>query len=264
MGDLADNDGDDARVTLDISEGVARITMVRTARLNAFDQAMHAALRDALVRVMADSSVRVLVLAGSGRAFCAGQDLGERAAAFHRGEQPDLRGSLEENYNPLVRTLTNLPVPVIAEVGGIAFGAGAALAIACDIVVAAEDARFQFGFVNVGLGPDSGSSWFLPRLVGQVRALDLALTGRPVVAGEALAMGLISRVVAAAEMSGLVSEIAAGLAAISPDAVTAIKRQLRANPLGSLDAALDAERDAQASLGQTDAYRAAVLRFATK
>lgn len=229
--------------------------------MNAFDEALHADLRAAIRTVAADLAVRALVLMGSGRAFSSGQDLGERAAAFERSEQPDLRASLDSNYNPLVLSLAELPIPVIAAVNGIAFGAGAALAIACDIVLAARSARFQFGFVNVGLGPDSGASWFLPRLAGQARALDLALTGRPVSADEALAIGLVSRVVDDGELMDTAMTIARDLCLRSPAALAAIKRQMRANSQLSLAAALDAERDAQAVLGATNEYREAVLRF---
>lgn len=252
---------DTARVRLEIVDGLAVITMIRENRMNAFDAAMHEGLRGAIKAVAADGSVRALMLTGSGRAFSAGQDLGERAAAFARGEQPDLAHSLEQNYNPLVRSLVELSVPVIAAVNGIAFGAGAGLAIACDLVVAAASARFQFGFVNVGLGPDSGASWSLPRLVGQARALDLALTGRAVLADEALAMGLVTRVVADAELLQTGRSLAAELAARSPAALAAIKHQMRENWAGSLVTALETERDAQAVLGRTSAYRDAVLRF---
>lgn len=230
--------------------------------MNAFDAAMHEDLRVAISAISADKSVRALILTGSGRAFSAGQDLGERTAVFEQGELPDLHHSLDQNYNPLIRTLTQMPIPVIAAVNGIAFGAGAGLAIVCDIVLAASSARFQFGFVNVGLGPDSGSSWSLPRLVGQARALDLALTGRAVQAGEALAMGLVSRVVPDADLLQAARSIAQEFAARSPEALATIKQQMRNNQTGSLSAALDAEREAQAELGKTDAYREAVLRFA--
>lgn len=248
-------------IRLDITESVASITLARETRMNAFDEAMHADLRSAFAKVAADRSVRAVVLTGSGRAFSAGQDIGERATAFGRRDQPDLYRSLEENYNPLVRSIADLPIPVIAAVNGIAFGAGAALAIACDVVVAASSARFQFGFVNVGLGPDSGASWFLPRLVGQARALDLALTGRSVLAEEALAIGLVSRVVADHELIETSTDIAQSLTSRSSAALSAIKQQMRSNPLGTLSSALDAERDAQAVLGGTDDYREAVLRF---
>lgn len=249
------------RVRLDIANGVATISLVREARLNAIDTIMHEALSAALDAIGSDPSVRALVLAGLGRAFSAGQDLNERAASFSRGEIPDLRASLQDNYNPLIRAIASSPLPVIAAVNGMAFGAGAALAIACDIVLCAASAKFQFGFINVGLGPDSGASWSLPRLIGQARALDLALTGRAVAAEEALAMGLVSRVVADEQLQAVAHEMAQALTARSPEAVATIKHQLRANPQGSLHDALDCERDAQAVLGRTDFYREAVLRF---
>ena len=255
--------GEAQRVRLDIAGQVAQVTLAHEARMNAFDEAMHADLRAAIDMVKGNSSMRVLILTGLGRAFSAGQDLGERAAVFEGGGQPDLRASLDNNYNPLVLSLAELPIPVIAAVNGIAFGAGAGLAIACDMVLAAPNARFQFGFINVGLGLDSGVSWSLPRLVGQARAFDLALTGRPVLAEEALAMGLVSRIVAAADLSETAWTIAKDIAGKSPAAVAGIKRQLRGNPLGTLATALDAERDAQASLGRTAEYRDAVLHFAS-
>lgn len=248
-------------VKLDIADNIACITLARETHMNAFDEAMHGELRSALDQIAADPKILALVLTGSGRAFSAGQDLGERAATFDCGNKPDLGRSLSENYNPLVQCLADMSIPVIAAVNGIAFGAGAALAIACDIVIAAFSARFQFGFVNVGLGPDSGTSWFLPRLVGHARALDLALTGRPVSAEEALAIGLVSRVVADHKLLEAAMEIASALAKRSPAGVVAIKQQMRCNPLGTLSAALDAEREAQARLGRTDDYREAVLGF---
>jgi 2-(1,2-epoxy-1,2-dihydrophenyl)acetyl-CoA isomerase len=250
------------RVRLEIASGIATITLVREARMNAFDSALHEALRDTLTHIESDPSVRAVILTGSGRAFSAGQDLGERAAVFEAGDVPDLHASLQENYNPLVRRLAALPVPVIAAVNGIAFGAGAGVAIGCDIVLAAASARFQFGFVNVGLGPDSGASWYLPRLVGQALALDLALTGRPISAAEAMAMGLVSRVLPDEELSSAALAIASELAGRSAEALAAIKHLMRANAIGTFDTALDAECDAQAILGRTQAYRDAVLRFA--
>ncbi len=247
---------------LDVAGGIATITLVREGRMNAFDAALHEGLRDALAHIENDPSVRAVILTGSGRAFSAGQDLGERASVFEAGDIPDLHESLEHNYNVLVRRLAALPVPVIAAVNGIAFGAGASVAIGCDLVLVAASARFQFGFVNVGLGPDSGASWLLPRLVGQARALDLALTGRPVSAAEALAMGLVSRVVPDEELSSVARAVASEFVGRSADALAAIKRLIRGNAAGPLDAALDAERNAQAMLGRSQAYRDAVLRFA--
>lgn len=258
------NTPDPARVQLDIDGAAARLTLTRAARMNAIDEAMHRELRSAIAAVAGNRSIRSLTITGAGRAFSAGQDLGERAASFEAGEGPDLRASLEENYNPMIRAIAALPIPVIAAVNGIAFGAGAALAIACDLVLAARSARFQFGFVNVGLGPDSGASWSLPHIVGQLRALDLALTARPVSAEEAVAIGLASRLVEDAELLSEAGRLAAGFAGRSPGALTEIKRQIRTNPHGSLDDALARERDAQARLGRTGAYRQAVLRFAAR
>lgn len=253
---------DSEGVRFDITEGVATVSLVRETRMNAFDEAMHRQLRAALAAIASDAEVRVVIITGSGRAFSSGQDLGERAAAFERGEVPDLHASLGDNYNPLVLSLAELSIPVIAAVNGIAFGAGAAISIACDIVIAARSAKFQFGFVNVGLGPDSGASWNLPRLVGNARAMDLALTGRAVSAEEALTMGLISRVVDNEVLSDTALQVAQELTSKSPLALAAIKRQFRTNPSGTLSAALDTERDAQAELGASPQYREAVLRFA--
>jgi len=249
------------RVILNVVDGVATISLVRTSQLNAFDEAMHLALREALAEIQTDTSVKVLVLTGSGRAFSAGQDLNERARTFSQGSRPDLGMSLEQNYNPLVRTIANMHIPVIAAVNGLAFGAGAAIAIACDIVLAASTARFQFGFVNVGLGPDSGASWTLPQLIGQARALDLALTGRPVTADEALAIGLVSRVIPGKHLQTTALAIAVDLASKSSSALAAIKHQIRTNASTSLDRALTAEQITQSELGLSDAYRDAVLHF---
>jgi 2-(1,2-epoxy-1,2-dihydrophenyl)acetyl-CoA isomerase len=155
-------------------------------------------------------------------------------------------------------------VPVIAAVNGVAFGAGAGIAIGCDIVLATESARFQFGFVHVGLGPDSGVSHFLPQIVGHARALDIALTGRPLDAAEALEIGLVSRVVPDGALSAVTLEVAGGFAKRSAAALAETKRQMRNNPLKSLDQALDSERDVQSALGETAEYRDAVLRFTQK
>ena len=252
------------RVELDLADNIATIKLVRESQMNAFDEAMHHELRAALAKVAADPDVRAVVLTGIGRAFSAGQDLAERASAFNAGTPPDLWASQENNYKPLIIALAELQMPVICAVNGVAYGAGAGIAIACDIVIAARSARFQFGFVNVGLGPDCGASRYLPGLVGQARAMDIALTGRVVPAEEALAMGMVSRVVDDEALTRTASGIAREIAARSPYAVSAIKRQLRENPCGSLKAALNAERDAQAALGTTSEYREAVLRFASR
>lgn len=256
--------GKDARAELLVDGQIAVVTLAREARLNAFDAAMHAALSKCLDAVCANSSVRTLVLTGKKRAFSSGQDLGERAAAFAAGDVPDIRGSLGTLYNPLVRRITQLPIPVIAAVSGVAFGAGAALAIACDVTLAAQSARFQFGFVNIGLGPDSGASWTLPRLVGAQRAMDLALSGRPIDGREAERIGLVARCVEDDRLLYEALELARQLGSKSPEALRTIKHGLRATANLTLDEALDAERDAQAELSKTECYRDAVVRFAAR
>src|SRR5918999_4196735 len=168
-------------------KGVARLTLNRPDRLNSFTVEMHEEVADALTQL---GGARVLVLTGAGRGFCAGQDLNDRAVS-PGGEAVDLGESVERFYNPLIRRLTSLPMPVIARVNGVAAGAGANIALACDIVIAAKSAKFIQSFAAIGLIPDSGGTWALPRLVGQARALGLALTGEPLGAETAAEWGLI-------------------------------------------------------------------------
>ncbi|MEA3038693.1 MAG: 2-(1,2-epoxy,2-dihydrophenyl)acetyl-CoA isomerase, partial [Sphingomonadales bacterium] len=170
--------------------GIARLTLNRPDRLNSFTVKMHEEVADALSSL---AGARVLVLTGAGRGFCAGQDLGDRAVA--PGEAVDLGHSVERYYNPLIRRITSLPFPVIARVNGVAAGAGANIALACDIVVAAKSAKFIQSFASIGLIPDSGGTWVLPRLVGQARALGLALTADPLPADQAAQWGLIWKAV---------------------------------------------------------------------
>ncbi len=258
------SDEREARVVLDRDGAVATITLARDERLNAFDRRQHEALAEAFAQVEADPDVRAVILTGRGRAFSAGQDLQERAATFAAGSTPDIRASLDELYNPLMRRIAALPVPVIAAVQGAAFGAGAALAIGCDITLAAPSATFQFGFLRVGLGPDSGASWLLPRLVGMQRALDLVLSGHPIGGVEAASIGLVARCVPADELLPQAAELAHQIAAGPRNAIRTTKALLRAGAKCSFDQALDAERDAQAELGATPEYRDAVVRFAAR
>jgi 2-(1,2-epoxy-1,2-dihydrophenyl)acetyl-CoA isomerase len=256
--------GNTDRATLTSDDEVAVIRLCRIDQLNAFDVSMHRAIDNLLDEVEGRADVKALVLTGEGRAFSAGQDLWERASVFAAGQAPDLRASLDQLYNPLVRRLATLPIPVIAAVNGVAFGAGAGIAIACDLTIAAESARFVFGFVNVGLGPDCGVSWTLQRLVGPQRAADLLLSGRPVDGREAERIGLVARCVEDARLLPEALELARQLAGKSGAALRAIKHQLAAASDTSLTQALDAERDAQEILGQSPAYRAAVLRFSAR
>ena len=244
------------------SEGVARLTLNRAERLNSFNGAMHAEVRDALARVAAGSS-RVLVLTGAGRGFCAGQDLGDRQVAAD-GARADLGESIERNYKPLVLALTGLPVPTIAAVNGVAAGAGASIALACDLVLAAKSASFIQAFSKLGLVPDSGATWFLPRLVGTARAIGLAMLGERLTAEEAARWGLIWRCIEDAEFSAAVDRLAGELAAAPTRGLVRTREAMLGSASRTLAAQLDIERDFQRELGYTDDYVEGVAAFAGK
>src|SRR5512134_2412540 len=247
----------------DSSEGIARITLNRPERLNSFTDAMHAELRDALDRVEVDSKLRVLLLTGAGRGFCAGQDLSDRAVA--PGAQPaDLGASIERNYRPLILTLRRLPMPVVCAVNGVAAGAGANIALACDIVVAAKSASFVQAFCKIGLVPDSGGTYFLPRLVGTARAMGLALLGDKLSAEDAERWGLIWRCVDDAQLMDEARALARQLGAGPTKGYADIKRAIYAAATNTLDAQLDLERDLQRELGKSADYREGVQAFLEK
>ena len=241
------------------ADGIARITLNRPDRLNSFTRAMHAELRDALANL---GDARVVVLTGAGRGFCAGQDLNDRAVA--PGEAVDLGETVEESWNPLIRTLAALPQPVIARVNGVAAGAGANIALACDIVVAAKGAKFIQSFSALGLIPDSGGSWHLPRLVGQARALGLALTGEPLPAEKAAEWGLIWKAVDDDGLDAEVDGLATKLASLPPLGLAAIKQIIRTSGGRTLDQELDLQRDEMRRLGFTEDYREGVAAFLDK
>jgi len=247
--------------TIDFSAdgAVARITLNRPDRLNSFTVQMHEELRDALASL---GNARVVVLTGAGRGFCAGQDLNERAVA--PGERVDLGETVTQCWNPLVRTLTSIPQPVIARVNGVAAGAGANIALACDIVVAAKSAKFIQSFSAIGLIPDSGGTWVLPRLVGQARALGLALTGEPLPAEQAAEWGLIWKAVEDEALDAEVDAIAAKLAALPPLGLAAIKDMIRTSWQYSLDEELERQAGAMRRLGFTADYREGVAAFLEK
>jgi 2-(1,2-epoxy-1,2-dihydrophenyl)acetyl-CoA isomerase len=242
------------------NDGVARITLNRPDRLNSFTAAMHAELRHALDR--AAESARVLVITGAGRGFCAGQDLNDRAVA--PGEAVDLGDTVEGSWNPLVRRLASLNQPVIARVNGVAAGAGANIALACDLVVAGRSAKFIQSFANLGLIPDSGGSWHLPRLVGQARALGLALTAEPLPADRAAEWGLIWKCVEDEALDAEVDALATRLAALPPLGLAAIKKIIRTSGERTLDQELDLQRDEMRRLGFTEDYREGVAAFLEK
>jgi 2-(1,2-epoxy-1,2-dihydrophenyl)acetyl-CoA isomerase len=242
---------------------VARLTLNRPERLNSFTVQMHEEVADALGRIERGvEEARVLVLTGAGRGFCAGQDLGDRAVA--PGEAVDLGESVETRYNPLIRRLTSLPMPVIARVNGVAAGAGANIALACDIVVAARSARFIQSFAAIGLIPDSGGTWVLPRLVGQARALGLALTGEPLPADRAEAWGLIWKAVDDDQLDAEVDALAERFAAGPTRGLAATKRMIRESWSQTLDEALDRQRDAMRELGYSEDYHEGVAAFMEK
>lgn len=239
--------------------GIARLTLNRPDRLNSFTVEMHDEVADALDSL---GDARVLVLTGAGRGFCAGQDLNDRAVA--PGEAVDLGESVEKRYNPLIRRLTSLPMPVIARVNGVAAGAGANIALACDIVIAARSAKFIQSFANIGLIPDSGGTWVLPRLVGQARALGLALTGEPLPADKAAEWGLIWKAVDDDALDAEVDALAARFAAGPTRGLAAIKKMIRESWSHPLDTELDRQRDMMRELGNSDDYREGVAAFMDK
>ena len=240
-------------------DGIARLTLNRPDRLNSFTVQMHEEVADALGQL---NEARVLVVTGAGRGFCAGQDLNDRAVA--PGESVDLGHSVETYYNPLIRRLTSLPLPVIARVNGVAAGAGANIALACDIVIAAKSAKFIQSFAAIGLIPDSGGTWVLPRLVGQARALGLALTAEPLPAEQAAEWGLIWKAVEDEALDEEVDALATRFASAPTRGLAAIKQMIRASWEHSLDEELDLQRDNMRELGHSEDYREGVAAFMEK
>jgi 2-(1,2-epoxy-1,2-dihydrophenyl)acetyl-CoA isomerase len=249
-------------IQFELADGVARLTLNRPDRLNSFTAAMHKEVAGALDRVEGEGA-RVMLITGAGRGFCAGQDLSDGAVA-PAGESDDLGRTLEDNYNPLIRRLAALPLPVVCAVNGVAAGAGANIALACDVVIAARSARFIQSFANIGLAPDSGGTWVLPRLVGQARALGLALTGQPLSAEQAEAWGLIWRCVDDDKLMEEAEALVARFAQAPTRGLAETKRLIRAASSADLDLALNGERDAQRALGRTADFAEGVEAFTAK
>ncbi|HEV7135849.1 MAG TPA: 2-(1,2-epoxy-1,2-dihydrophenyl)acetyl-CoA isomerase PaaG [Steroidobacteraceae bacterium] len=250
-------------ILFEISEGIARLTLNRPDRLNSFNSAMHAEVQDALTAVQRDGSARVLVLTGAGRGFCAGQDLGDRVVA-PGDAPPDLGPSIERGYKPLILALRQLPLPVIAAVNGVAAGAGANIALACDLVIAARSAAFIQAFSRIGLVPDSGGTWLLPRLVGHARAMGLALLGEKLPAEQAAQWGLIWRCVADDELAAAVDSLARQLAAAPTRGLARTKQAMLEGWNRTLAQQLDIERDYQQELGHSADYAEGVAAFMEK
>lgn len=249
-------------ILFDDRDSVARITLNRPERLNSFTVRMHEELARALDRA-AEPAIRAVLLTGAGRGFCAGQDLADRAVA-PGGEAVDLGRSVELYYAPLIRRLATLPKPVVCAVNGVAAGAGANIALACDVVIAARSASFIQSFANIGLIPDSGGTWVLPRLVGQARALGLALTGEKLSAERAESWGMIWRCVDDDALMPEAEALAAKFAGGPTRGLSETKRLIRGSWAQPLDAELDLERDAMRELGFSDDYAEGVAAFTAK
>jgi len=243
--------------------GVATITLNRPDKLNAFTTELHRALAAALDTVEGDETIRAVMLTGAGRGFCAGQDLAERAAIIAGGKVEGGK-ALETWYNPLVRRLRRLEKPVVCAVNGVAAGAGANIALACDIVLAARSASFIQAFCRIGLVPDAGGSYVLPRLVGMARASALTLLGDKLPAEQAAAWGLIWRVVDDDALVAEATALAQHLARQPTRALALIKQALNASFANTLDEQLDLERALQMKAAATDDFREGVAAFLEK
>lgn len=250
-------------VVCEVADDVATVVLDRPDAMNALDTALKEALRDTLAEVAGDSTVRAVVLTGRGRAFCVGQDLREHSAAL-AADATAAWTTVPEHYTPIATALATMPKPVVAAVNGIAAGAGAAFACACDFRIVADSAGFNLAFAGIGLSCDSGSSWSLPRLVGMARAKELLLLPRTVPAGEALTLGLATQVVPADQVLAVAQELAHRLAAGPTVAYGAIRRALAFSAGHDLGASLEHEAELMRLTGTTDDHRRAVASFNRK
>jgi len=250
-------------VLYETRDNVAVITLNRPAKLNAFNDALHRELRDALDAAASDNSIGAILLTGAGRGFCAGQDLSARDPDSLTPDS-DLGATLEKNYNPLVHSLRSINKPVVCAVNGVAAGAGVSVALACDIVIAAESARFIIPFSRIGLVPDAGSSWLIPRLIGEARAKGLALTGEPLSAKDAASWGLIWKTVDDAELMSVAFTLAGSLAVGATSALAMTKQALQQSSENTFDQQLALERDLQRKAGSSGEYTEGVRAFLEK
>lgn len=250
-------------IICDVQQGVMTLTLNRPERLNSFNDVMHQQLADCLTKAERDDAVRCLLITGAGRGFCAGQDLNDRNVDPN-AQAPDLGYSVETFYNPLVRRLARLPKPVIAAVNGVAAGAGATLALGCDMVIAARSASFVMAFSKLGLVPDCGGTWFLPRVAGRARALGLALTGGKLSAAQAAEWGIIWQVAEDDCLHDTSLALARHVATQPTYGLGLIKQAMLAAECNTLDQQLDLERDYQRLAGRSADYREGVSAFLAK
>ncbi|MDQ3952383.1 MAG: enoyl-CoA hydratase-related protein [Actinomycetota bacterium] len=246
------------------SNGVAVVTLDRPDVLNAFDDELGFAALDAVRRASDDSSVRCIVITGAGRAFSSGEDLGALQADYESGRAPPLGNTLTNRYNPLIRAVRGAPKPVLAAINGVAAGAGASLALACDFRIASEKAKLVLAFIKVGLVPDSGAVWFLTKMIGASRAWELAATGEPLSAADADACGIVHRLVSPDEFDSAWRSWAEELAAGPTRAYALTKQLVNHAASASLDDQLDLEVDAQTQAGATADHLEGVQAFLGK
>lgn len=246
-----------------LEDGLLTLVLNRPDKLNSFNEDMHAAFRSGLQRAHDDADVRAVLLTGAGRGFCAGQDLGDRDPR-KGGPKPDLGETIDKFYNPALRLIRDLDKPVICAVNGVAAGAGANIAFACDIVIAAKSAKFIQAFSKIGLIPDAGGSWSLARILGEPRAKALALTADPLPAEQAADWGLIWKAVEDADLIDTATALAKSLAAGPTLGLGLTKRLIQASAGHTLDQHLDMERDFQRKAGHTDDYAEGVTAFLEK
>jgi 2-(1,2-epoxy-1,2-dihydrophenyl)acetyl-CoA isomerase len=249
-------------VLVEVEDGFRIVTLNRPESLNSFNQAMHTALAAALADIESDASCRALLLTGAGRGFCAGQDLAD--GVFIPGKVPDLATTIDKNYNPLIRKIRRLPIPVICAVNGVAAGAGANLALACDIVLAARSAKFIQAFSKIGLVPDSGGTWLLPRLIGNARARAITLLGDAVTAEQAESWGMIWKAIDDTSLMTEARGLVTHLAKQPTGALALIKRALDLSEHNTLDEQLDLERDLQGQAGRGPDFAEGVTAFMEK
>ncbi len=245
-----------------LADGVLTLTLNRPDKLNSFNEEMHLALREGFQRAHDDRAVRAVLLTGAGRGFCAGQDLGDVDAG--EGGTPDLGETLDRFYNPNLRLIRSLEKPVVCAVNGVAAGAGANIALACDIVLAAKSAKFVQAFAKIGLIPDAGGSWSLTRILGEPRAKALTMTGEPLPAEKAADWGLIWKAVDGESLMEEASALARSLAAGPTLGLGLTKRLIQAAATNSLDRQLDMERDCQQAAGRSADYAEGVAAFLDK
>lgn len=248
----------------EVDAAVATLTLNRPDVLNAFDDELGHAALSAVQEASADESIRCIVITGAGRAFSSGEDLGALAGGYESGNVPDLGRTLVDRYNPLIRAIQAAPKPVVAAINGVAAGAGASLALACDFRIASEHAKLVLAFIKVGLVPDSGAVWFLANMVGAARAWELAATGSPIKGDEALRLGLFTKLIPADEFESAWRSFAAELASGPTKAYALTKRLVQGAPDRSLDEQLDEEVSAQSEAGRSADYLEGTQAFLAK